>query len=186
MELQIKELVDSIKKEGIDAANAEAESIIAKAKAEAADIVAKANAEADAVRKKSESDINLLKESAETSIEHAKRDAVLSFRDSVRAEFEKLLSCDIEKSVNGETLAKLIFAAIADENPADYAAEVKDVTDGLRGELANEIKNGLEIRVNPKVHSGFRLASKDGSGYFDCSDEEITKMLAPFFPELEL
>ncbi|MBO5928837.1 MAG: hypothetical protein J6Q42_02340, partial [Clostridia bacterium] len=99
-------------------------------------------------------------------------------------EFERLLEADIAKTVQGETLARLIVAALSGEEPANYTAEVAEVTEGLKGELAEKIRAGLEIKANPLVRVGFKLAAKDGSGYFDCSDEELEKMVAPFFPEL--
>ena len=72
------------------------------------------------------------------------------------------------------------------EDPAAYAAEVSQVTDGIRAELARELEAGLEIRPSKKVGAGFRLAAKDGSGYFDCSQEEIARMLDPFFRDTRL
>lgn len=186
MELQIQDLVSSIKKEGIDAARAEADAIIAKAKEEAAAIIAEAREEAAQTKSKTANEIDTLRESARVSADQAKRDAVLSFKDSVQKEFEKILAADVSKTVKGETLAKLISAVLGEENPADYAAEVAEVSDGLKAELAEKINNGLEIRVSKNVRSGFRLAAKDGSGYFDCSDEEITKMLLPFFSTLSI
>jgi V/A-type H+-transporting ATPase subunit E len=42
------------------------------------------------------------------------------------------------------------------------------VTDALKAKLAKEIKEGLEIKPTKNVQAGFRLAAKDGSGYFDC------------------
>jgi V/A-type H+-transporting ATPase subunit E len=36
------------------------------------------------------------------------------------------------------------------------------------------------------VGAGFRLAAKDGSGYFDCSEQEIANMLTPFFRDMRL
>ena len=186
MELQIQELVSSIRKEGVDAARAEAESIIAEAKEQAAAIVAQAHTEAEQITVKAKNEIDVMKDGAKVSAEHAKRDAMLSFKDAVQGEFEKILAADVSKSVSGETLAKLIKAAMAEEDPADYATEVAEVSEGLKSELAEEIKKGLEIRPASGIHTGFRLAAKDGSGYFDCSDEEITKMLMPFFRELTL
>ena len=53
-------------------------------------------------------------------------------------------------------------------------------------QLAQELKNGLEIRPSKKVGAGFRLAAKDGSGYFDCSGQEIAEMLMPFFRDMHL
>ena len=84
-----------------------------------------------------------------------------------------------------EALGKLIRAAIAGEDLSAYAAEVSDVSDALKAELAQEIKNGLEIRPTKSVQQGFRLAAKDGSGYFDCSDEGIMEMLMPYFRNLD-
>lgn len=184
MEIQIKDLVDSIRKDGIDAARAEADAILADAHAKAAAILAEANEQAKAVREAAEQDARRFAENAAVTAEHAKRDAILAFRDSVKNEFEKLLRADTAKAVTGEVLAKLILAALAGEDPAAYAAEVAQATEGLQGELAQAIREGLEIRVNPRVRAGFRLAAKDGSGYFDCSDEELEAMLAPYFPDL--
>jgi V/A-type H+-transporting ATPase subunit E len=184
MELQIQDLVSSIRKEGIEAANAEADKILAEAKKKADSLIAGAKAEAQQYKDSAEKEITILKESAAVSAEQAKRDAVLAFKTEIQAEFEKILSADIGKELKGG-LGKLIRAAVAGENVADYAAEVSEVSDALKAELAEEIKNGLEIRPSKNVQQGFRLATKDGSGYFDCSDEGIMEMLMPYFRDLD-
>ena len=89
MELQIQDLVSSIRKDGIDAANAEAEAIIAEAKKKADAIIADAKSEAKSIQEASEKEIGILKESAAISAEQAKRDAMLAFKTEVKAEFEK-------------------------------------------------------------------------------------------------
>ena len=185
MELQIQDLVSSIRKEGIEAANAEAESIIAEAKKKAESIVSSAKSEAQQYKDTAEKEINILRESAAVSAEQAKRDAVLAFKTEIQGEFEKILAADIGKELSGEGRGKLIRAAIAGENVADYAAEVSEVSDVLKKELAEEIKKGLEIRPTKDVQKGFRLAAKDGSGYFDCSDDGIMEMLMPYFRDLD-
>ena len=175
MELQIQDLVSSIRKDGIEAANAEAEAIISEAKKKAETIVADAKAEAKSVQEASEKEIGILKESAAISAEQAKRDAMLAFKTEVQAEFEKILSAKIENNLSDAALGKLIHAVVSDE----------EVNDSLKAELAEEIKNGLEIRPTKGVRAGFRLAAKDGSGYFDCSDDEIMQMLMPYFRDLD-
>ena len=186
MELQIQDLVASIRKEGIDVATEQAEAIISEAKKQAAQIVAKAKEEAQAEKNSAAEEIGRLKENAMIGIEQAKRDAMLAFKNEVKVKFEKLLSGEVQKKLSGEALADLIKGALSDEDASQYAAEVQEVTDGLKAALAEEIRNGLEIKPMKGIAAGFRLAAKDGSGYFDCSDEEITAMLAPFFPELSL
>ena len=185
MELQIQDLVSSIRKEGIEAANAEAESIIAEAKKKAESIVAGAKSEAQQYKDTAEKEISILKESAAVSADQAKRDAVLALKSEIQGEFEKILAADIGKELSGGALGKLIRAAVAGENVADYAAEVSEVSDVLKKELAEEIKKGLEIRPTKDVQKGFRLAAKDGSGYFDCSDDGIMEMLMPYFRDLD-
>lgn len=185
MELQIQDLVSSIRKEGIDAANVEAETIIADAKKKAEAIVADAKAEAKSMKETSEKEISILKESAAVSAEQAKRDAMLAFKTEVQAEFEKILSAKIQDNLSDAALGKLIHAVVADEDVKNYSVEVSKVNDSLKAELAEEIKNGLEIKPTKGVQAGFRLAAKDGSGYFDCSDDEIMQMLMPYFRNLD-
>ena len=72
------------------------------------------------------------------------------------------------------------------EEVSACTAEIGQGTDERRQELAQELQNGREIRPSKKVGAGFRLAAKDGSGYFDCSDEEIAQMLMPFFRDMRL
>ncbi len=186
MELQIQDLVSSIKKDGIDSAQTQAAAILDDAKKQAEAIVASAKSEAAKMEENAKNEIEIFKNNAQLSAEQAKRDAVLAFRQEVQAEFEKILAQDVGKALDPKTMATLIRAALNGEDLSAYAAEVNEVTAQLKQELAQEIKGGLELRPTKKVQGGFRLASKDGSGYFDCSDEEISKMLMPFFRDIHL
>ena len=147
---------------------------------------AKAKADADKLRQDANAEIEVFKNSARLSAEQAKRDAVLAFHQEIQKEFEKILAADVCKALDQQTLATLIRAALQGEDVSAYTVEVSQVTDAIRQELAQELKNGLEIRPSKKVGAGFRLAAKDGSGYFDCSDEEIAEMLMPFFRDTRL
>lgn len=173
-------------KDGIDSANQQAAAILADARKQADAIIADAKSQADKLRDDARAEIEVFKNSAQLSAQQAKRDAVLAFRQEVQQEFEKILAADVGKALDQQTLAKLIQAALQGEDVSGYAVEVGQVTDGIRQQLAQELKNGLEIRPSKKVGAGFRLAAKDGSGYFDCSDQEIAEMLMPFFRDMHL
>ncbi len=186
MELQIQDLVSSIKKDGIDTANREAAAIIAEAKQQADAIVAEAKREADKLREDAKAEVEVFKSSAQLSAEQAKRDAVLAFRQELQKECEKILAADVGRALDPQALIRLVQAAVQSEDVSAYTLEVSQVTDALRQELAQELKNGLELRPSKKVGSGFRLAAKDGSGYFDCSEQAIAEMLMPFFRDMSL
>ncbi len=185
MELQIQDLVSSIRKEGIDAAKSEADAIIAEANKKAEAMIADAKAEAKRTKESSEKEIEILKESAAVGAEQAKRDAMLAFKTEVQAEYEKILSAKVQKAMSGEALGKLIRAAVEGEDVSAYTAEVAEVSDSLKAELAAEIRAGLTIRPTRNIKAGFRLAANDGSGYFDCSDDEILQMMMPYFRNLD-
>lgn len=185
MELQIQDLVASLRKDGIEAANREAEAIISEAKKKAEEIITAARAEADSEKEKAEKDIAILKENAKIGAEQAQRDAVLSFKAAVQREFEKILSAKVKENLSGKAMASLIKAAVSDEDMGKFTVEVSEASEEIMSELAAEIKSGLCIRPTKGVKAGFRLASRDGSGYFDCSDEEVMQMLAPYFRKID-
>ena len=149
-------------------------------------MIAEAKKDADKLREDAKAEIEVFKNSAQLSAEQAKRDAVLAFQQEVQKEFGKILAADVNKALDQQALVRLIQAAVQGEDVSAYTVEVDQVTDALRQELAQELKNGLEIRPSKKVGAGFRLAAKDGSGYFDCSEQEIAEMLMPFFRDMHL
>ena len=112
MELQIQDLVTSIRKEGIDAANTEAESIIAEAKKKAAAIISDAKAEAANAKATAEKEIGIMKESASVSAEQAKRDAVLAFKTEVQTAFENILKNDVKTDEDATALMNRIKDAL--------------------------------------------------------------------------
>ena len=103
MELQIQDLVSSIKKDGIESANREAAQILADAKAQAEKIVADARNEADKLRGDAQAEIGVFKASAQLSAEQAKRDAVLAFRQEIGAELNVV---SFERFERGEGIEK--------------------------------------------------------------------------------
>ena len=186
MELQINDLVSAIKKDGIETANKQAEEILSNAQKQADSIIENAKAEALKIKEASDKEIRIFRESAVLSAEQAKRDAVIAVRTELTEQFRKLLSENVGKALDDKLLAKLILAAAGGEDVSKYAVELQSVSEGLKAELAKELKNGLELRITKNAKKGIRLAAKDGSGYFDCSDEELTDMLMPFFRDIRL
>ena len=184
MEIQIQDLVTSIKKEGLEKAQAEADRLIAEANEKARKILLDAEDKARGMTEKAAAEANALKASALEDAAQARRDAAIAFKDEIKGEFEKLLARDIRAVMDKDTLVRLIAAALGDEDPALYTAEIAKAQEGLAAELAQELKQGLSVRVSKQVKAGFRLTANDGSGYFDCSDEEIMKMLEPYFREI--
>ena len=93
MELQIQDLVSSIKKDGIDSANQQAAAILADARKQADAIIADAKSQADKLRDDAKAEIEVFKNSAQLSAQQAKRDAVAGIpAGKFQREFEKILA----------------------------------------------------------------------------------------------
>ena len=180
MEIQIQDLVQSIRKDGIEEARKQADAIVASAREQAAKIVAESE---DQARRNLENAAREI-ESSKALIKQAERDAVLSVKKELEAMLGKILAEKVSGGLSDESLAKLILAVLNGENPADYAVEVNAARTGLKAALAQEIGKGLEIR--PVKGSVLRLVSKDGSGFFDLSDSEIASLLKPFLGEMKI
>ena len=132
MELQIQDLVSSIKRTASRARTARPRRSLPTPKAQAEKIVADARSEADKLRADAQAEIGVFKASAQLSAEQAKRDAVLAFRQEIGAELTKLLAQDTHKALDDKALAALITAALQGEDASAYAAEVASVTDALK------------------------------------------------------
>lgn len=186
MELQIQDLVASIKNEGIENAKKEAARIIEEAQKKADSIISEARAEADTIFENSKKEIEILRQSAIVSAQQAKRDAIIGFKQEIEAQFNKILTRESGKAMNGENLAKLIQCAVSGEDLTKVSVEIKEVTSALENILADEIEKGLEIKPSKTIKSGFRVVMKDGSGFVDCTEEEIARILSPFFGHIGL
>ncbi|MFA5468463.1 MAG: V-type ATP synthase subunit E [Sphaerochaetaceae bacterium] len=187
MELQIQDLVDSIKKEGIDVAESEAAKIIAEAHQKAKELVDKGNKEASQIVEKAKKEAELLVSSGRAALEQAGRDLILSLRKNIEGHFDRLLEANVAGSFTNANLITLITNIVkADIAPLNESAidlvkeDAAKLAGKLQENLAKELKEGLEIRPLATLNNGFRLSLKDGSAYYDFSSSEIAQLLKPF------
>ncbi|MFA7671511.1 MAG: V-type ATP synthase subunit E [Sphaerochaetaceae bacterium] len=187
MELQIQDLVNSIKRDGIDQAEKESAEIIAKAKLEAEAILDNVNKEASKILEDANKEVAVLKQSAFAAINQSARDLSLSLQESIKKQFERLLGENVTKALSSTELVKLIVEVVKisliDSKDAVVglgAKDAKKLADSLKGELTQQLKDGLVIKPVEGLDFGFRLSSKKDGSYFDFSSDEITNLLKPF------
>ena len=179
MEINIQDLVQSIKHDGIEEAKKEANAVVDAAKLQAQEIIEAAKKEAAKIL----DDANREIESSKALVKQAERDAVLSIKKELDAQIGKILEAEVSKTMSGEALARIIIAALNGDDPAKYTVEVNAVSDNLKNGLAKELEKGLELK--PVKGASLKIALKDGTGYYDLSDEEIVNLLKPFLGALK-
>lgn len=189
MDVQLQELVNKIKKDGVEAAEAKAAEIIAKAEEKAAGIQAAAKKEADDLVKKAESESKRLEQAAVSAIRQAGRNLLISFREGITAELDALVRSGTSAAFDVSVLKELVPAAvkgwIAHAGSDDIAVilspnEAKTLESSMVSALKAEIAKGLEIRGDAGVSGGFRIGTRDGASYYDFSAESVADLFSAY------
>ena len=189
MDVQLQELIDKIKKDGVAAAEKESAKIIAASEKKAESIIADAQAKADQIIKSAKSETEKMEKASEEAIIQAGRNMLLSFKDSLIAELDGLIQAETTKAVSKDVLGKLIpetvklWAKNSDASELSVLLSEKDLKaleKSLTASLKAEIKKGLEIKPDKTLAAGFRIGVKNGAAYYDYSAESLAEMFAAY------
>ncbi len=185
MDVQLKELIDKIKNDGVRSAEENAAGIIAEAKDQASLIVRDAQKDADGLRKTAKADVEKTERSGREALRQAGRDLILSVKGEIENIFGKVLEFETVQVLDGSLFSELVSAAVKQLSEADQGGievmvpenNFSDLEAGLVSKLGSEISSGLEIKPFKGLDAGFRISKKDGSAFYDFSEKEIALML---------
>ncbi len=176
---ELQQLLEKIQHDGVEKANAEAATILAKAKADAAAILKDAESKAAALRAQAETDAKAFEERAQKTISQSARDTVLEVKDAIGRMLEKLLAKDVAAALaDPSEAAKLALAAVNElGSNADVAAGEK-LAAALKAQLAADAKAGVKVVLDESVGTGFSIRLDGGRVEHDFSESAIVAALA--------
>ncbi|MBO4533050.1 MAG: V-type ATP synthase subunit E [Treponema sp.] len=189
MDVQLQELIDKIKKDGVTAAEKEAAKIIADANKKAESIIKDAEAKAEQIKKDAKAETNRMQKASDEAIVQAGRNMLLSFKDSLVQELDGLIQAETAKSLSKDTLAKLVPETVKawakNSNASELSVllsekDLKALEGSLTSALKAEIKKGLEIKPDKTLAAGFRIGVKNGAAFYDYSAESLAEMFAAY------
>jgi V/A-type H+-transporting ATPase subunit E len=191
-DVQLKELIDAINRDGVEKARQESEEILKKARSQAEKIVADARAQADALLAAATREQERLERSGRESLRQAARDLMLQVRKQLESLFAALLKEKAGNALQDEEITAAIAAMISNWTPERQdQIEIllpKDRFDSmakaLRAGLAGKIAAGIEIKAAAEVADGFRVAEKNSQAYYDFSAASIAENLSVFLNPL--
>ncbi|MBR3870941.1 MAG: V-type ATP synthase subunit E [Clostridia bacterium] len=187
MEIQLRELIEQIKKDGVQAAEAEAAVVLENAKAQAEKIVADAKAQAEKIVADAKSESERMTKSGEDALRQAGRNVLISFRESVARELMAIVGESVNAVYSSEALAELIANVV--ENMAGKTGDVEVVLNGedlkklektLLSALKEKMLTGVTLKANDNFDGGFRIAVDNGNVYYDYSAEAVVEMLSNY------
>ena len=188
MEIQVQELIDKIKKDGISAASEEASKIKDEANAEAKRIVEAAKKEAADIVSMGKQDAERSEKAGIAALEQASRNLVLAFKDEIQSLLDSIINRHVAAHYNEDVIkASLpeILKAWASKSNNDLAVilpegELSKLQSFFSEKMTEELWKGVELKSNRKLTSGFRISNKEGSVYYDFSAEAVSVLLSAY------
>ncbi len=189
MEVQLQELIEQIKKDGVATAEAEAKAIVEAAKQDAEKMIADAQAQADKILAGAKAEIERLTKASEDAIRQAGRNLLISFRESVTGELKTIVGENVTAVYSSEAFAGLIINIV--ENWANKP-DAEDITvilntqdlnkleETLLAALKEKMLKGITLKANDNFDGGFRVAVNNGGAYYDYSAEAVVDMLSNY------
>jgi V/A-type H+-transporting ATPase subunit E len=184
---ELKHLIDRIKQEGLEKAEAEAEAVKAAAQEEAARIVREAELKRDEILKQAKKGAEEYTERSTVTLEQAARDLLITIGLGIENIFNELVAEAVEEKLRGEVLeemlGKLAEKAFAENSASDLALVVSSedkerVTAFFAERYKERMQDGLEIQDDKDILRGFRVAFRDQNVYLDFTAEAVAKSIA--------
>lgn len=183
---ELQGLLDRIQKDGIEKADSEASEIIEAAKAKATDIVSSAKTEAEALLTKAEEDGKVYQQRGESAISQAARDVVLSVGDAITATLQGIVSKNVNNNFSNDDFNTLVKSAVLSYCENESASNIELIISEAQREqviayfmieMANQMKDGLTIKGDRNIVSGFVVSMKEDGLHHDFTGETLTDAL---------
>jgi len=188
MEIQVQELIDRIKKDGVKAATEEANKIKAEADNESRRIIESARKEADDLLERAKQDAERSQKAGIAALEQASRNLILAFKDEIQALLNKIINDKVKANYNEDVLKATLpelLKSWAAKGDVDLSVilpenELSKLQGFFSDKLKEELSKGVELKSNRKLASGFHISNKEGSVYYDFSSEAVAKLLSAY------
>lgn len=188
MDIQLQELIEKIKREGIESAQTDAARLKADAEAEAQKIVDNAKKEANNIIAQAKSDADRSEKAGVAAVEQASRNLVLAFKGEIQGLLDRLVkdsvssafSLDLVKAVLPDVIKN--WAAKNTDSLTVLLSEgdLKKLDDGFKSRLVSELKGGVDFKAGKGIDAGFHIAEKDGAAFYDFSAEAVAALLSAY------
>ena len=187
MDVQLKELIEKIKTDGVKSAEDKAAEILRNAEIKSAEIIDNANKEVLQIKESAKTEASRSEQSGKEALKQAGRDLILDVKGQIEEIFTGLLKSGTAETLSGKALVEGITSIIKNwkgelEDLSVLISEnqIKDIEKELTAKLGKEIKAGLEVKPFKGAAAGFRVSEKDGKAFFDFTDEVLADFLSRY------
>lgn len=187
MEVQIQELIDKIKNEGVAEAEKSKADILQAAEDQAAALVNDAKKEAEKIVSEARREADKFHATGKQAVIQAGRDLILNLKAEITRLFNGILDREIARALDRDTLKTVLVNLLrtwGEKGGEDLEVllspgDKEALGDYLLAQLKDTFKKGVEIKATPDINAGFRISEKNGSAYYDLTDQGLGESLKP-------
>jgi V/A-type H+-transporting ATPase subunit E len=186
---ELQPLLEQIRKEGIEKAEAQSSDILANAKAKAAEIVRDAEVKAKTLVAKAQTDAEVYTERSTATLEQAARDLLITVGQGIENIITDIISESVDSALKIEVLEQMMIkmaqccAANHGETRIELLIGQKDQDDLVKffaEKYREKMVHGIELHVDNEILKGFRVSFADDHVYLDFTSEAIAGALTAF------
>ncbi len=187
MSQDLQPLIDQIRQEGIDKAQAEAEDILAKARKKASSLIHEAEEKKRAMLEEAQNNARIYEERSRKTLEHAGRDLLITVRQAIERILSDLVVETVDQAMGIEVIQDMLVkmaeqcAAHSGESrmeilvsPEDHETLIKTFADLYRQRMIS----GLTLKADNDILKGFKISFKDDHVYLDFTNEAVAESLS--------
>ena len=194
----VQELIEKLRKQGVQNGRTEADKIISDAEAKAAGLIKEAQTKADAIVGKAREEADFITKAGKEALQLAERNAILELKDYLLEQFSQQVTAVVNSSMEKEELLQKMILEVAGENNLRGEDNVEVIlprkvigVDELRShpelvkkgpllefvtrQAADMLGEGVTFSIDDKTGIGFRLKDKDIEVELD--DEAVAAVL---------
>ncbi|WP_372650423.1 V-type ATP synthase subunit E [Draconibacterium sp.] len=192
---RIAEITQKIYNEGIVKAKDDADQLLAEAKEKADDIIRSAKLKQDEIIRDAQKNAAEDKKRTEAELQLAARQFISKLKQQITG---LISTAQINPPVNeafndSDFIKKIILTLIEKWNPKSGKSmelhlllppdDQKELTAFLQKRATEAMNNGIEILVDPKLKSGFRIGPKDGSYLISFTAQDFANYFKQYFKD---
>lgn len=188
MEMDLKNIIEKIKKEGVAEGEKKADDIIKQAELKAKEAINSAEEKKKEIIASAGKEAQRLEKNAKVAVSQASRDVLLSLKEEIIALFDKAMKKEVKEKLSGDTLKDMIVHLAENFKKTDkdnieilLSEEDKKALEGaVLAAFKKEMAKGVTIKTSPHIEKGFRIGIEGKNSYYDFTDDAIVEAFKSF------
>ncbi len=189
MEVQLQDLIEKIKKDGVGVAEEKATQLLKEAEEKAKSIVQDAEERAEIIIKKAKEEEERFEKASISSIRQAARNTIIAFRESLVSQLDAIIKTESLNRYDSNLLTQLIpevVTALVKKEDASGATvylkekDAKNLEKSLMVAFKEKLMEGINVLPDHNIKAGFKVSEKGASSYCDFTNESVAEAFSSY------